>query len=285
MPDGAKLLYGEITALANKEGYCYARDTYFAELYGKSERTIRNWIEQLEKRGYIHRIHIYKEGTKEIQSRQLSVAGGVVQITSQGARQKAAEIGENNQQKVRKKASEGVEENCQRSGKELPEVWKKTAKYNNTSLIKDIIVHLNQRANKNFKHQAQGNQKFILARLNEGYTLDDFKQVIDNKVADCQAGKFDDKYLRPETLFGNKFDGYLNQKSTQNQHDNNATWMKVLEAIREFGDAYWQEAQTFLGEDVWRAIDQMGGWATITSMTDYNRNAFKNEFDKHYRLK
>lgn len=204
MPDGAKLLYGEITALANKEGYCYARDKHFAELYGKSERTIRNWIEQLEKRGYIGRVHIYKEGTKEIQSRRLYVAGGVAQVTAQG---------------VRKETSKGTENNCQGSGKKLPKGVEKSCQdnntyFNNTSLIKDIIVYLNQKANKNFNPQAKGNQKYINARLNEGHTLDDFKQVIDNKIADNKAGKFDDLYLRPSTLFnGDRFDGYLNQTS------------------------------------------------------------------------
>ena len=49
-----KLLYGEISALATKHGYCYATSSYFAELYNVDMRTIRRWIEKLTQRGYIY---------------------------------------------------------------------------------------------------------------------------------------------------------------------------------------------------------------------------------------
>ena len=48
-----KLLYGEISALCNKLGYCYAQNTYFAELYSVDKRSIQRWIENLVNRGYI----------------------------------------------------------------------------------------------------------------------------------------------------------------------------------------------------------------------------------------
>jgi DNA-binding MarR family transcriptional regulator len=49
----AKLLYGEISAMCNVEGYCWAENSYFAELYSVSNSTISRWISQLEKRGHI----------------------------------------------------------------------------------------------------------------------------------------------------------------------------------------------------------------------------------------
>lgn len=53
-------------------------------------------------------------------------------------------------------------------------------------------------------------KKSIQARWNENYTLDDFKKVVDNKVAEWKDTDMD-QYLRPSTLFGTKFDNYLNQ--------------------------------------------------------------------------
>ena len=53
VPDGAKLLYGEITALCNEQGYCWASNKYFSDLYGKSSDTISRWISQLAQAGFI----------------------------------------------------------------------------------------------------------------------------------------------------------------------------------------------------------------------------------------
>lgn len=69
----AKLLYGEITALANEKGYCWAGDRYFAELYGVSKTTIQSWIKALTDNGYITKELIYREGTKEILNRYIRI--------------------------------------------------------------------------------------------------------------------------------------------------------------------------------------------------------------------
>lgn len=73
LPPNAKLLYGEITALCNAEGYCWASNKYFAELYGVSPITISRWINILADRGYISSQLIYKEGTKEIVNRYIQI--------------------------------------------------------------------------------------------------------------------------------------------------------------------------------------------------------------------
>lgn len=75
---------------------------------------------------------------------------------------------------------------------------------------KEIIEYLNTKTGKNYRCNVQKNKSLIKARWSEGYRLDDFKQVIDNTVTDWSGTKYA-KYLRPETLFGTKFDSYLNQ--------------------------------------------------------------------------
>lgn len=69
----AKLLYGEISALAQKDGVCYATNKYFAELYNVSQVSISKWINSLVDKKYINFKIIYKEGTKEILNRYLTL--------------------------------------------------------------------------------------------------------------------------------------------------------------------------------------------------------------------
>ena len=82
---------------------------------------------------------------------------------------------------------------------------------NNKLLIyKEVISYLNLKAKKNFKIDTASHQKFIKARLKEGYVLEDFKKVVDIMVAKWKGTEYE-QYLQPQTLFGNKMDNYLNQ--------------------------------------------------------------------------
>ncbi|KAF3371177.1 MULTISPECIES: helix-turn-helix domain-containing protein, partial [Enterococcus] len=71
----AKLLYGEITALCNEKGYCWASNEYFANQYGVGKSTIQNWLKSLEEKGYIYREVKYKEGSREIEARYIRILG------------------------------------------------------------------------------------------------------------------------------------------------------------------------------------------------------------------
>ena len=88
---------------------------------------------------------------------------------------------------------------------------------------KDIIDYLNDKADRQYRASTNKTKDLIKARYNDGFNLDDFKTVIDNKVKDWTGTEYE-KFIRPETLFGNKFEGYLNEQyirhvsnKTQNQ--------------------------------------------------------------------
>ena len=72
-----KIMYSELTALSNKNGYCNATNSYFAELYEVSKNTVSLWISDLEKAGYIKTKLIYEPGTKNIKERRIYIANPI----------------------------------------------------------------------------------------------------------------------------------------------------------------------------------------------------------------
>ena len=88
---------------------------------------------------------------------------------------------------------------------------------NKLSICNEVIIYLNSKAKKNFKVNTASHQKFIKARLKEGYVLEDFKKVVDIMVAKWKGTEYE-QYLQPQTLFGNKMDNYLNQPMPRKVH-------------------------------------------------------------------
>ena len=85
-------------------------------------------------------------------------------------------------------------------------------KYNNKYNVEfdEIIAYLNEKTGSSFKATTEATKKLISARLTEGYTVEDFKKVIDNRVANWTGTEYE-QYLQPSTLFApTKFEKYLN---------------------------------------------------------------------------
>ena len=80
----AKLLYGEITCLTNENGFCFETNKYFADLYDKSKVTISKWISELVSSGYLSTSYTYKEGSKEIDKRYISILKGGIKENLKG---------------------------------------------------------------------------------------------------------------------------------------------------------------------------------------------------------
>lgn len=92
----------------------------------------------------------------------------------------------------------------------------------------DIITHLNAKTGKEYKSTTKATRRHINARWKEGHRLPDFIAVIDNKTAEWKGTDME-RYLRPETLFGTKFEGYLNAAkagaSPRGRPDNEYAWI------------------------------------------------------------
>ncbi|HAT4166124.1 TPA: hypothetical protein I9Z80_002423 [Clostridium perfringens] len=80
----------------------------------------------------------------------------------------------------------------------------------NNIIYSRVIEYLNSKTGKSYKSTTRKTQSLIKARIDEGFNEEEFFKVIDNKVSEWKGTEYE-KYLRPETLFGNKFEGYLNQ--------------------------------------------------------------------------
>jgi uncharacterized phage protein (TIGR02220 family) len=79
----------------------------------------------------------------------------------------------------------------------------------------EIVAYLNQKTNSSYKTTSKKTKDLIRARCNEGFTFEDFKTVIDKKTQEWLHDQNMSRYLRPETLFGTKFESYLNQKGAK----------------------------------------------------------------------
>ena len=118
------------------------------------------------------------------------------------------------------------EPNDKLTSHQMTKCHNKDSSINNTSINNNIlnniysqvINYLNEKANSKYKATSKDNQKHIKARINEGYGFDDFKKVVDNMCSAWKNTEFEN-YLRPSTLFGVKFENYLNWKKTGGNND------------------------------------------------------------------
>lgn len=104
-------------------------------------------------------------------------------------------------------------------GKDSIEIGNTNVAKSDNNVAKQIIDYLNEKLGTRYTTKSKSTIKHINARLEEGFTYNDFKIVIDKKVADWKGTRFE-PYLRPDTLFSTKFEGYLNQTGkTQETND------------------------------------------------------------------
>lgn len=203
---GAKLLYGEITALSNQKGFCWANDMYFAKLYKVSKKTIQTWLKSLEEKNYLTREVIYKEGSNEIVNRYIRLCA---YPSNENVYTPMHEKVRDNNTSINTTVNNTNNKNILSSSDEQDPIP-----------YQDIIDYFNLKTNKDLKSSTAKTRQLIKARWNEGFRLSDFKQVIDNKCFDWLVsgkrfsnGTLTSTYLRPSTIFGPKFEEYLQENN------------------------------------------------------------------------
>ena len=183
-----KLFLVEIDSLNGKKG-CYASNEHFSKFFTLSKNRCSEIIKSLESKGLITINYEYEENKKVIKKRTIRVFG----FPTGGTRY------------IDRGYSENSEESNTLSNNTI-----------DSNIYSQIINYLNEKTNKNFRSNISKTQKLIQARIKENFTVEDFKKVIDIKTQEWLKDSTMSKYLRPETLFGSKFEGYLNESEGKN---------------------------------------------------------------------
>ena len=186
------LLYRYSNFNTNIAGYTVGQLVASSDkVLGLTTQKVRTILKNLEKKGYIEFLTSGskgKESTLKITIKQ--------QLFNNNVTNKSEQL-----QQV-----EGGKQ--QQSNNNVTTLSKKKEKDNNIYSL--VIDYLNKKANTNYRASTKNTQSFINARVSEGYTVEDFKKVIDSKSKEWLNTDFE-KYLRPATLFGTKFENYLNE--------------------------------------------------------------------------
>ena len=113
-----------------------------------------------------------------------------------------------------------------------------------STVVSEIIDYLNQKTGKHFRKSIANTTRAINARIKDGFTVDDFKSVIDKKVIEWGKDERMKQYLRPQTLFGTKFESYLNQDLVEHKTQTD----KAIDVAKNVIE-YYQEREEQDGKD------------------------------------
>ena len=161
---------------------------------GISTQNVRSFLKRFEKLGFL--------------TNQSTKTGRLITV-----------INWDSYQRKKNKVTKKVTKTQQRGNKEVTpnNKDKNNNNDNKENIYAPVIEYLNKQTGAKYKSTTITTQGKIKARQNEGFTLKDFKYVIDVKTSQWLKDKKMKAYLRPETLFGTKFESYLNEKITKQQ--------------------------------------------------------------------
>ena len=125
-----------------------------------------------------------------------------------------------------------------------------------STVVSEIIDYLNQKTGKHFRKSIANTSRSINARIKEGFTVDDFKAVIDKKVIEWGKDERMKQYLRPQTLFGTKFESYLNQDLVEHKSQTDKAIDVAKNVIEYYQEREEQDGKDGYGESLGTVTDR-----------------------------
>lgn len=205
-----KMIYIVLVRHLDDESTCFPKRSTIAKEAGCSEATVKRTINSLEEKKLIKRVFRKDKITGKNTSNLYYVASSKIEVCTE-PRLTQNPIGAHTEPK---RGSDRPANNTHINNTQLTNnIYSPTEqeKENDKEIHKRIIEHLNKAANKSFKSTTKKTISLVDARLKEGFVEEDFYKVVDNKVLNWLEDDKMNAYLRPETLFGNKFESYLNE--------------------------------------------------------------------------
>nr|DAU72203.1 MAG TPA: replisome organizer protein [Caudoviricetes sp.] len=276
--DKTILLYGEVLSMINVTGSFYMSNRALAKRLRCAPQTVIRCVRELEKLNYIKTTIVKDEKTGAVKGRKIELRPVPINTDARGdgntddstpitsvlktPYHSCYEGGNTDDTQIEQynKTINRTEEDIDKlssSENVDPEPKQKSQKIP----YEKIIDYLNRKTNSHYRPTSKATRRLIKARYNEGFTGIDFKSVIDKKCAEWLQDGNMVQYLRPETLFGTKFEAYLNQPDTGPIPRNNFRNKPVRRATN------------------WDKVQQQQSQTTL-QMTREERNAIFREYGR-----
>lgn len=280
--DKSILLYGEVLSMINVTGSFYMSNKALAKRLRCTPQTVIRCVRELEKLKYIKSTMVKDEKSGAVKGRKIELlpmptntdvkgegnTDDSTPITSmlntpyhscyEGGNTDVTQIEQYN--KTINRTEEDIDKLSSSENSDPEPEKQKSQKIP----YEQIVDYLNQKTNFHYRATSEKTRKNIKARFKEGFTEDDFKYVIDKKCDEWLDDKRMFQYLRPSTLFGTKFEFYLNQKEPVNISQPNYGAKPVRKATD------WGQVQQQLQQQS----------QTVPQMTPEERNAIFREFGR-----
>ena len=282
--DKSILLYGEVLSMINVTGNFYMSNNALAKRLRCNPRTVIRCVRELEKLKYIKSTMVKDEKSGAVKGRKIellpmptntdvkreggtddstpltSMSGTPCHSCYEGGGTDVTQIEQYN--KTINRTEEDIDKLSSSEPNSDPELEEKQK--SQKIPYEKIIDYLNRKTNSHYRPTSKATRRLIKARYNEGFTDIDFKTVIDKKCAEWLQDGNMVQYLRPETLFGTKFEAYLNQPDTGPIPRRNFGNKPVRRATD------WRQVQQQLQQQS----------KTVPQMTQEERNAIFREFGR-----